>query len=407
MRRALAVAVVAAALPACASAATALKVGAVYPRTGSQGEQGSEEYRGVALAAQWANDHHVLPGRTITLVPEDAPRAEAVDRVMASLQARGVRLVVGSHGSAVSAAAADSATARHMLFWETGAVGQISQSVKGGRAFFRLAPMGANLGHNAIAFMAAERVPQPGLRYGIAHVDDAYGRAVAQGAADEIAARGLRLSGDFAYPATGADYDALARRIAAAHVDVLFVAAYLDDGVALREAMVRDGVRLTASIGTSSSYCHPAFGDRLGADAVGLFASDKPDAADVRADALRPEARSALAWVQSRYRARYHEDMSAPALSGFSNALALFAHVLPAAAHLTPADVAAAALRVKLPEGSLANGGGMDLAPPGALDAGENRAASGVIWEWVAPRTRAVVWPPAFATHPIADLPLA
>ena len=36
-----------------------------------------------------------------------------------------------------------------------------------------------------------------------------------------------------------------------------------------------------------------------------------------------------------------------------------------------------------------------------------NRAASGVIWEWVGPGTRAVVWPPAFATHPIVTLPLA
>ena len=37
-----------------------------------------------------------------------------------------------------------------------------------------------------------------------------------------------------------------------------------------------------ANIGSSSSYCMPAFGRRLGADAVGLFASDKPDAGRAR-----------------------------------------------------------------------------------------------------------------------------
>ena len=99
--------------------------------------------------------------------------------------------------------------------------------------------------------------------------------------------------------------------------------------------------------------------------------------------------------------------MSAFALSGFSGAYALLVHVLPAARELSPSEVAAAAARVKLVEGTLANGGGLDLAPAGAADAGENRAASGVIWEWVGPGQRAVVWPPTFATHPIAVLPLA
>jgi hypothetical protein len=174
-------------------------------------------------------------------------------------------------------------------------------------------------------------------------------------------------------------------------------------------------IPLLANIGTSSSYCMPAFGAQLGADAVGLFASDKPDAADVRPDALAPEARPLLAWAASRYRSLYHDAMSAPALSGFSNALALVAHVLPAArsaapadvaAGAAPADIAAAALTTKLAKGSLPNGGGLDLAPPGSPDAGENRAAASVIWEWVAPGQRAVVWPPAFATAAVAALPL-
>jgi hypothetical protein len=188
---------------------------------------------------------------------------------------------------------------------------------------------------------------------------------------------------------------------------VLFVAAYLDDGVAMRRSLVAAPVPLVTGIGTSSSYCMPAFGETLGANAVGLFASDKPDAAAVRVDALSPEGRATLAWAQARYRARDHEAMSAPALSGFSNASALLDHVLPAAGSTDADAVARAALSVKLPVGTLANGGGMDLAPPGDPQAGENRSAASVIWEWVAPGQRAVVWPPAFATHPIAVLPLS
>jgi hypothetical protein len=141
----------------------------------------------------------------------------------------------------------------------------------------------------------------------------------------------------------------------------------------------------------------------LGADAVGLFASDKPDAADVRAEALEPDARTALEWVMPRYQSRYHEAMSAPALSGFSGALGVLGHILPIAKSTAPDRVRAAAAKVKLAEGSLPNGSGLELAPAGAVDAGDNRAATSVIWEWVAPGTRAVVWPKAYATSPIVQ----
>jgi branched-chain amino acid transport system substrate-binding protein len=401
----------AALLPACSSGQPSVTIGALYPTTGSQGPQGSEELRGVQLAAQFANANGGVHGRKIRLVTAPADRAEAVPAAMDALHRRGVDIVVGSHGSTISAVAADIASEQHMLFWETGAVGETDGGVNGGTNFIRMAPMGANLGRAGIAFVRDQLAAKLGhpapLRYSVAYVDDAYGRAVGLGARQEIESSGQVLAASIAYPPTGADFADVARRIAAAGTDVLFVSAYLDDGIALRTATVDAGVPLVASIGTSSSYCLPAFGARLGPDATGLFASDKPDAADVRPDALSAEGRKALEWVEPRYQSRFHEPMSAPALSGFSNAVALFAHALPAATDLHAAAVAAAALATKLPEGTLANGGGMDIAPPGAVDSGNNRAAASVIWEWLPGGQRAVVWPPAFANHAIEPLPLA
>jgi hypothetical protein len=205
----------------------------------------------------------------------------------------------------------------------------------------------------------------------------------------------------FPYDANRLDATAIAKQIAASGADALFVSSYLDDGIALRRANLAAGTKLLAEIGTSSSYCHPAFGAALGADAVGLFASDKPDAAHVRAAALRPEGRAALEWVAPRYQSQFHEDMSAPALSGFSGALGVLGHVLPVAKSAKAAAVRQATETVRLPEGSLPNGSGLEFAPVGAVDAGDNRGASSVIWEWVAPATRAVVWPAAYATSAI------
>jgi hypothetical protein len=122
---------------------------------------------------------------------------------------------------------------------------------------------------------------------------------------------------------------------------------------------------------------------------------------------LLPYGRQLLDYAIATYGQRYHADMTSHALSGFSNGYAVLGYVLPAARSLSPVDLARAGLSVKLPLGTLANGGGLDIAPPSAPDSGANRRAASVIWEWVALGVRAVVWPPAFATHSVDVLPLA
>ncbi|MGH2375960.1 MAG: hypothetical protein ACRDIC_21125, partial [bacterium] len=204
------------------------------------------------------------------------------------------------------------------------------------------------------------------------------------------------------YDVRRANYDELAAKIAESRADVLVVAAYLQDGVALRWAIVGRRVSLVASIGTSSSYCHPVFGQILGEHAVGLYASDKPDAEALRPDRLSPDGARALRWGRTEYARRYGSAMGSAGLSGFAGGVALFGHVLPAARDLSPSEVARAARATRLPAGSLPDGSGLEFAQPGHPDAGSNLRAGRMIWKWVRPRTRAIIWPPAFATHPIA-----
>src|ERR1043166_4554510 len=139
------------------------------------------------------------------------------------------------------------------------------------------------------------------LRYSVSYFDYEYGRSVGFGALDEVRKYGLTLAGSFVYDPHHVDTAKLARRIAAVHTDVLMVSQYLEDGVALRRAMVRQHVRLVASVGTSSSYCMHLFGQMLGKDAVGLFASDKPDAGVLNPAKLDPDAATQLRWGNAQY----------------------------------------------------------------------------------------------------------
>jgi branched-chain amino acid transport system substrate-binding protein len=397
---------------ACSSSPAPIRVGAVYPLTGSQGPGGVDEYRGVRLAVDLVNADGGVDGRPVQLEALDVPGADAAPDAVAALGDRGIRFVLGSYGSTVSRPAAAAAARRHMLFWETGAVGSMPAPGSGGRLFFRVAPGGSVLGKAAVSFVADQLAPllhrrASSLRFAVANVDDVYGSAVAAGAVDEIRALGLPLAGQFPYDLSRPDPAGVVRRIARAKPDVLFVTAYMEDGIALRREIVRQRLPLLVNIGTSSSYCMPEFGAALQGEAVGLFASDKPDADAIDASGLTQEARDLLERARSAYRSRYHAQMTAPALAGFSAAWALFHTVMPAASELTPEAVAAQALRARIPPGGLPNGSGLEFSPPGATDPGANLLAATVIWEWLGVERRAVVWPQQFATAAIRPISIA
>jgi branched-chain amino acid transport system substrate-binding protein len=389
-----------------------VRVGLMYPMSGSQGPGGLEEERGAALAATLVNHRGGIAGRPIELVPLDVPEADAVPAAIQTFASKGVRLVVGSYGSTISAPAAAQASARGMLFWETGAVGELFLPTdQQGDLVFQVAPSGAVLGRSAIQFVADHIAPSlhrdpAKLRYTVVAVDDAFGDAVSRGAADELRERGYTQAGAIRYDPRRYNPTQVVRQIAATRPDVLFAVAYIGDGVALRRETVRQHLHLVANIGTSSSYCMPAFGAALGRDAVGLFASDKPDADSLNQQALNPQARELLATAQQAYRAAYHQEMSAAALAGFAGGWALFHWVLPSAGSDSPVEVARAARALRLPAGTLPNGSGLKFGQAGTPDATVNLRATSVIWEWTAVNRRQVVWPPQFATGRFRPLPM-
>jgi branched-chain amino acid transport system substrate-binding protein len=386
-----------------------ITLGAIYPMSGRQGPGGIEEERGASLAVELANRQGGVNGRKIKTKVIDVEAGSEAPRAMDRLRAEGIQIVLGSYGSTISAPASVAAKSNGMLLWETGAVGETADGAGAGESFFRIAPSGANLGRSGVSFVREQLTPllsSKPMRYAVTYVDDAYGRAVGLGAVDQVRAAGDVLAGVFPYDVHRFEARELVDRIAASRPDVLFVSAYLDDGIAIRRATIEAKLPLLASVGTSSSYCMPAFAAALGRGAVGLFASDKPDGADVREDALSAEGRRNLLWARDRFMARFQEPMSAAALAGFANAWALVGHVLPASRGLSVSEVAATARGMKLAAGTLANGAGLDLAPPGARDAGENRAAVSVIWQWVDDHTQVVVYPPAFATQPLRSVPI-
>ena len=151
--------------------------------------------------------------------------------------------------------------------------------------------------------------------------------------------------------------------------------------------------------GTSSAFCLPDFQRRLGAQALGVYAADKPDQV-VAPSALTPAARTLLKQAISRFAADNRgQQMEIPGVAGFVGGWTLFHDVLPHVAGSVTADsVRTAASAVDIPAGGEINGAGMKFSPPGAPDAGQNLRAAAVVGQWQAGGVMKVVYPAAYAS---------
>jgi branched-chain amino acid transport system substrate-binding protein len=168
--------------------------------------------------------------------------------------------------------------------------------------------------------------------------------------------------------------------------------------------MLARGVHVKAMIGSTMAQCGPDFGRALGADAIGIFASDRPTSGFNPA-ALNGDALATYQGLVAAFHQRFHGDPGEEAISGFSSAWALAHYTLPQAKTLDTAGIAAAAMAQDMPAGSLPNGSGLRFARD-QQSLGQNLRSSSVIWQWQGVRQSVTVWPALFATGQIEMVPL-
>jgi len=391
-----------------AGGASALRVGALFPLGGSLAADAGDEYLGAQIAASMVNAAGGVDGRQVQFDLRDLEDGDQAPALAASLRGDGVAAVLGAYSSALSIPAAAAVSKQGMVYWETGAVAD-QVTGQGSPLIFRVGASGSNLGGNSGRFVIGQLAPRLGRPASSLHAylvtaDDAYAHSVADAARTTLAAGGVTVAGESVYDPFIPDWAPAIAAIRAEKPDILLLSSHIPDGIAFRRAFLAAGLHVDAFIGTTMAQCLPDFGDALGADAVGVFASDRPDdsfnPAGLDASAQALYQRFSQAWQQRTGRAPSEEG-----ISGFSSAWALFHDVLPSASHLDAPGIAAAARGVDLPEGSLPNGGGLRFAGDGA-QMGQNQRAAAVIWQWQGVRHSVVVWPPEYATGSIAMVPL-
>jgi branched-chain amino acid transport system substrate-binding protein len=388
---------------ACASVAAAgpvpLRIGAVFPLAGTDAPDSTDEYLGVQLAAQMANTAGGVDGRSISLDLRDVEVQTQLSAAVASLHADGVPAVIGAYSSQLSIPAAAAVAAEGMVYWETGAVAD-RVTGEGSPLVFRVGVDGSELGSNSGKFVISQLVPKLGpvarIRVSFVTADDEYGHSVADATRSALAAGGLSISGESVYNPYTPDWDPVIQAIASARPDILVLSSHIQDGIAFRRAFLAAGLSVKVFMGTTMAQCDQDFGNVLGSGAVGVFASDRPQA-NFNPDALDAHARALYNRFAKLWKERTGDVPSEEGIAGFSAAWVLFADVLGRGNSDGARSIAAAARALDLPEGSLPNGAGVRFSSaPGEL--GQNVRAAAVVWQWQAPRVSVVVWPPVYAT---------
>ncbi len=377
-----------------------LVLGAIYPLSGPQAQGGKEELAGVQAALQIARSTGGLrvPVR-LEMIDATTPQAAsaAVDRLV---NADNVPAILGTYGSTLSAASSARAEAMKTIYWETGAV---ADPITAQRHYvFRTVATGSSLGRMAVTFthdvlMPADKLVSP--RVAVVRVNDIYGRSVGDGEQALAKDLGINVVDVVEYDPHAYDPDVIAARVAADNADFLWDVSYLDDGIAIWQALLRHHVAVKAAVGTSSAFCMPDFSKRLGTDSVGVYAADKPDD-EISLAALSPAGHSLLAQARALYsRNNGGAAMSIPAVAGFVGAWTLFHDVLAnMSGAIMPESIRVAALSVDVPVGDSINGGGVRFGGAGTLDEGQNTRSAAVVGQWQAVGVMKVVYPPAYAT---------
>jgi branched-chain amino acid transport system substrate-binding protein len=394
--------------PTGAAAATTVKVGAVFPLTGPQAPLAKQEYAGVQIARDFVNADGGIDGVPISLLTKDlTSQSDAAARVD-ELKTQGVQSILGSYSSGLSMPVSAAAQSRGLLYWEAGAVAD-QLTGRGYPLVFRVGATGSKLGAMSSHFAAQVLAPELNrsawsLRMVIVHNVDGYPTAVATAAAQQAVREGIQVVANVPYDAHVPDWPSVLAQVRAAQPDVLVLASYIADGVDFRRAMLKSGLHVGAFIGSTMAQCIPDFGALLGADAIGVFASDRPPHGFNPA-ALTDTGRAIYARFAAAYRREFGTDPTEESLSGFSAGWALFHYVMARAHDLSATGMAAAARSLDLPDGTLANGAGLKFATSADL-MGQNTRAASVIWQWQGVRHSVTVYPPVFATGAIGFIPL-
>jgi branched-chain amino acid transport system substrate-binding protein len=384
-----------AAAPRVADAqAQEVRIGALFPFSGTLALLGDEGFRGLELAVEERNAAGGLAGRPLRLVRGDAAdQAHAVAEARRLMGAERVAAIFGTTASPASFAATQLAEVQGIAYLELGALSD-SITERGFRGVFRTSARAAE--HGAVAVEAVQEVLAPAwgadpraLRIALLHEDGLDGQGVAAAQEAEIRRRGLQQVERIGYAARSAEFPPMVQRLRGAGAEVVLHAARQNDILAFFRALEEAGWRPRMVIGAGGGYSLSDTARSIGPAFEGVMNVDVPQFAVN--DAFAP---GAAAFAET-YKRRFGADpRSGHSLSNFVGAQACL-EAMQRAGGTDRDRLRTALLATDVAEGGCANGWGLRFD-----ERGQNTRARALLMQWQGARQVTIFPADAAVTGP-------
>lgn len=397
-------------LTGCGSSKSeAVRLGALFPFSGSLARQGEETFRGAEIARMFVNEKGGIDGIPVEYVKGDAVDAKAaVSEAERLITVEKVPLIIGTYSSSYAYAASEVTERNKVVFWEVIAVSD-ALVTRGFEYFFKVNPLASQYGEMAAHYAHDVVAPSLGLEPSETKVyvffeDTLYGTTIGAAASKVTLESGMKLVGSDSYTAaTATDLSSLVLKIRAAEPDIIIATSYLNDGILFWRQSKELGLRPKAFIGTGAAYSHPDFVGAVGKDVNYLLNVDP--FMELGEGAVAAEVQPSRSEFVDKFTQVYGYPPDHNAAVGFVGAWILLEKVLPNVEELTPDNIREAALELDIADGGTLLGYGVKIAGPGHPLAGENIAAYPCVQQWQ-DEELLVVYPEKFAvTQPQLPMP--
>lgn len=244
---------------AAAAQGAEVRLGALYPFSGTLALLGDESFRGVELAVEERNAAEGLLGRQIRLAKGDAVNADqAAAEVRRLIGTDRVAAVFGTYASPLSFAATQVSELQGIPYFELGAISDPITD-RGFRYVFRTCPRSSDFGQATVTAIPEVLAPiwgveAPALKVAILFEDALYGQTVSGFQEQQLKARALNLVEKIGYSPRSADFASAMQRLRAAGTDIVLHTGYQNDIVLFFRAMQEANWKPRMVVGSGAGY---------------------------------------------------------------------------------------------------------------------------------------------------------
>lgn len=317
-----------------------IKVGAIFPTTGSVASSGVDCLDGVQLAADILNGKYPsidLPKLTVGKIAIDPADSQgdaqtgsaAVDRLVSTDH---VVALTGAFQSAVTITASQRAE-RLGIPLVNGSSSSTALTEQGYKWFWRVGPSDKTFGETYYKWLSGEAAQHPIKKMVVIHENDQFGNDGAKVLGQLAPQAGIELT-DIQYPFNATDMTPQVQVMRQAQPDAVFVFAFINDLTLMYKTMAQLNYTPPVLLGFGAGYVDPKFVPNLGT---------KTDGAVTRAawSLEITQKNSAALAVADAFKTKYGHDMNENSARDFE-AMMTLGLAIQSAGSTDPAKIQAA-----------------------------------------------------------------